>query len=178
MSAWNGSTLVQVISQISAASWTQREKFNSNLKQNTNVFTFISIKWHSKYQLQNVGNFVQATMCSCGTLYTRQSVRWQLWKLWNFRLIWNRWRQCVDSLEPSDVISIWNRESWSTLVTAVACCLMATSHYLNQCLINVYWTLGTNTSEPLIKMQWVSSKICISKYRLQNGGIFALVLMR
>ena len=36
-----------------------------------------------------------------------------------------------DSLWPSD--AIWGQRSGSTLAQVMACCLMATSHYLNQC---------------------------------------------
>ena len=36
-----------------------------------------------------------------------------------------------NSLWPSD--DIWQQGSRSTLVQAMACCLMAPSHYLNQC---------------------------------------------
>ena len=39
--------------------------------------------------------------------------------------------QCVNSLWPSD--TIWQHEPQSTLVQVIACCLMASSHYLNQC---------------------------------------------
>ena len=39
--------------------------------------------------------------------------------------------QCGSSLWPSDVI--WKFISWSTLVQVMACCLTASSHYLNQC---------------------------------------------
>ena len=37
----------------------------------------------------------------------------------------------INSLWPSD--AIWRQGSRSTLVQVVACCLMAPSHYLNQC---------------------------------------------
>ena len=36
-----------------------------------------------------------------------------------------------NSLWPCD--AIWHHRSWSTLVQVIACCLMAPSHYLNQC---------------------------------------------
>ena len=47
-----------------------------------------------------------------------------------------------DSLWPSDAIWCWG--SWSTLVQVMACCLMASSHYLNQCWLiigEVFWYL-------------------------------------
>ena len=45
-----------------------------------------------------------------------------------------------NSLWPSD--AIWQQGSWSTLAQVMACCLMAPSHYLNQCwfiIIGVLW---------------------------------------
>ena len=50
----------------------------------------------------------------------------------------------VNSLWPSD--AIWQEGSRSTLVQVMACCLMAPSHYLNQC-----WLIVT-------KVQWCSSE--------------------
>ena len=38
---------------------------------------------------------------------------------------------CVNSLGPGD--AIWRQRSGSTLAQAMACCLTAPSHYLNQC---------------------------------------------
>ena len=38
---------------------------------------------------------------------------------------------CFNSLRPSD--ALWQQRSGSTLVQVMACCLMAPSHYLNQC---------------------------------------------
>ena len=46
----------------------------------------------------------------------------------------------LNSLWPSD--AIWRQASRSTLVQVMACCLMAPSHYLNQCWLiisNVLW---------------------------------------
>ena len=39
--------------------------------------------------------------------------------------------QWLNSLWPSD--SIWQHRSWSPMAQEMACCLMAPSHYLNQC---------------------------------------------
>ena len=39
--------------------------------------------------------------------------------------------QCFNSLRPSD--AIWRHRSGSRLAQAMACCLTAPSHYLNQC---------------------------------------------
>ena len=55
-----------------------------------------------------------------------------------------RWPQCVNSLWPSD--AKWQQGSRSTLVQVMACCLMAPSHYLNQC-----WLI-------ISKVQWHSSE--------------------
>ena len=41
----------------------------------------------------------------------------------------------VNSLRPSD--SIWRQWSWTTLAQVMACCLMAPSHYLNQCWLTI-----------------------------------------
>ena len=48
----------------------------------------------------------------------------------------------INSLWPSD--AIWQHRSGSTLVQVMACCLMAPSHYLNQC-----WLI-------ISKVQWHS----------------------
>ena len=42
-----------------------------------------------------------------------------------------RWILTVDSLGPSD--AIWRQRSGSSLAQVMACCLMAPTHYLNQC---------------------------------------------
>ena len=49
------------------------------------------------------------------------------------QVITSIWISCkqINSLLPSD--DIWCQWSWSTLVQVMACCLMTTSHYLNQC---------------------------------------------
>ena len=49
---------------------------------------------------------------------------------------------CVNFLCPSD--AIWRHRSGSTLARVMACCLMAPSHYLNQCWLiisQVLWHL-------------------------------------
>ena len=55
----------------------------------------------------------------------------------------------VDLLWPSD--TIWCHATWSTLVKVMALCLMALSHYLNQC-----WPIITFISEVL----WHSALTC------------------
>ena len=56
----------------------------------------------------------------------------------------SRCKQWVNSLWPSD--TIWRHKSGSTLDQVMACCLMAPSHYLNQC-----WLI-------ISKVQWHSSE--------------------
>ena len=53
-------------------------------------------------------------------------------------------KHCFNSLGPSD--AIWWQRSGSTLAQVMACCLTATSHYLNQC-----WLI-------ISKIEWHSSK--------------------
>ena len=59
------------------------------------------------------------------------------------REIWQS-SPALDSLWPSD--TIWRHKSGSTLAQVMACCLMAPSHYLNQC-----WLI-------ISKVQWHSSQ--------------------
>ena len=48
------------------------------------------------------------------------------------------WITCLNSLEPSD--AMWWQKTGSTLAQVMACCLTASSHYLNQCwLITKYF---------------------------------------
>ena len=59
-------------------------------------------------------------------------------KYW-FRLLLNHINS-INTLWPTD--AIWRHRSGSTLAQAMACCLMAPSHYLNQCwllIIDVLW---------------------------------------
>ena len=44
---------------------------------------------------------------------------------------WSYSKSMFNSLWPSD--TIWRHKSGSTLAQVMACCLMAPSHYLNQC---------------------------------------------
>ena len=54
-----------------------------------------------------------------------------------------------NSLGPSDVI--WRCRSWSTLVQAMACCLTATSHYLNQCWLIISKVLWHSSEDIIIR---------------------------
>ena len=44
---------------------------------------------------------------------------------------WSLSQRVINSLRPSD--AIWRPRTESTLAQVMACCLMAPSHYLNQC---------------------------------------------
>ena len=46
------------------------------------------------------------------------------------------WPHCDNSLRLSDII--WQHRSGSTSAQVMACCLMAPSHYLNQCWLTVF----------------------------------------
>ena len=45
------------------------------------------------------------------------------------------WQAFINPLRPND--AIWRHRSGSTLAQVMACCLMAPSHYLNQCWLNI-----------------------------------------
>ena len=68
----------------------------------------------------------------------------------------------INSLMPGDIMGCWSEwvikfslsptvmwcgRFWSTLVQVMAWCLMAPSHYLNQCWLIVNWTQG-------LELQW------------------------
>ena len=55
----------------------------------------------------------------------------------------------VNSLGPSD--AIWHWRSWSTLVQVMACCLMAPSHYLNQCWLIISQVLWHSSEDIIIR---------------------------
>ena len=58
-------------------------------------------------------------------------------------------RLYVNSLGPSD--AIWPWRSWSTLVQVMACCLMAPSHYLNQCWLIISKVLWHSSEDIIIR---------------------------
>ena len=60
----------------------------------------------------------------------------------------------VNSLRPSDVI--WRQRSGSILAQVMACCLMAPSHYLNQCWFTISRSNGIHlsTSRQSLKLAW------------------------
>ena len=55
----------------------------------------------------------------------------------------------VNSLGPSD--TIWRGRSWSTMVQVMACCLMAPSHYLNQCWLIISKVLWHSSEDIIIR---------------------------
>ena len=74
----------------------------------------------------------------------------------------------VLNLWPSDVIR-WHR-SGSTLAQVMACCLMAPSHYLDQCwlVINmVLWILPRAISQDMLNISVLDINLNISHLRLQ-----------
>ena len=79
----------------------------------------------------------------------------------------------INSLWPGD--AIWQHRSGSTLDQVMACCLKATSHYLNQCwlIINGFWGIhiGTVTHEILMmSICKMSLKITFLKLLLHLPG--------
>ena len=63
--------------------------------------------------------------------------------IWSILSIPSLIQALLNSLWPSD--TIWRQRSGSTLAQVMACCLMAPSHYLNQC-----WHISS-------KVEWRSS---------------------
>ena len=61
------------------------------------------------------------------------------------------WIYMIKSLRPID--AIWWHKSWSALAQVMAWCLMAPSHYLNQCWLEDYWYPSQgNVTEKLHKI--------------------------
>ena len=76
----------------------------------------------------------------------------------------------IYSLWPSD--AIWRQRSWSTLAQVMACCLKASSHYLNQCWLiisEVQWHShkGNFTRDASTINHWNLFENYISKISLQ-----------
>ena len=67
---------------------------------------------------------------------------------------------CFNSLQCSD--AIWHQICWSTLVQVMAWCLMAPSHYLNQCWLISMWSSGIHSK---ITFAWIL-KISIPSFML------------
>ena len=111
-------------------------------------FCFWGCNWH------NESRWIQA-MASCLTSTKSKPVmndpfHWHMhmvadtWPHWQLPYLCIVWHCCLNSLRPSD--AIWRHRSGSTLAHVMACCLMAPSHYLNQC-----WLV-------INKVQWHSPK--------------------
>ena len=69
-----------------------------------------------------------------------------------------------NSLWPSD--NIWRHGSGSTLGQVVACCLMAPSHYLNQCwppISEILWLRAMSHLVPKLLLWMIYLKIKLSK---------------
>ena len=68
------------------------------------------------------------------------SPQWRWWLLFTGSIIIKSMYLACDTLWPND--DIWRHRFGSTMAQVIACCLMAPSHYLNQCLIlfdNLLW---------------------------------------
>ena len=68
------------------------------------------------------------------------------------------WCPCGLTLTHCGVETAYGHRFESTLAQVMACCLMAPSHYLNQCCRFINWTLTTNFSETLISVLTFSLK--------------------
>ena len=68
---------------------------------------------------------------------------------------WRKHYPVINAFWPSDVI--WCHGSGSTLAQVMACCLMAPSHYLNQCWLIIYGLLwhapGSTFTESVLRIQ-------------------------
>ena len=71
-------------------------------------------------------------------------------KAWTVHIIFGTYSFSINSLWPNDAIR--GRRSGSTLAQVMACCLMAPSHYLNQCWL-------------------ITSKICIIHRRTRGQWV-------
>ena len=77
---------------------------------------------------------------------------------------------CDNSLCPSD--AIWRHRSGSTLAPLMACCLMVSSHYLNQCWLNI---CEAQWHECNFTITEISSKVTYLNFHSTLPG--AIVLM-
>ena len=66
-----------------------------------------------------------------------------------------RW---INSLRQSD--AIWRHRSRSTLIQVMACCLMAPSHYLNQCWLIISKVQGHSSDGNFTRL-WVKSGLSL-----------------
>ena len=85
----------------------------------------------------------------------------------------------INSLWPSDVI--WWHRSGSTLAQVMACCLMAPSHYLSQCLIIILNSSDIHPREisqeiPQASITKMSFKISYLKFSTNLPGACELII--
>ena len=98
------------------------------------------------------------------------TVRKIVWKFGPHR-IYDQW---FNSLLPID--AIWHHRSGSTLILAMACCLMAWSHYLNQCWLTIneaLWHFAEGSfaeNVPDIIHYRMFQKLHIQKYCYMSQG--------
>ena len=74
----------------------------------------------------------------------------------------------LNTLWPSD--AMWRQRSWTTLAQVMACCLMAPSHYLNQCWLMISEMLwhspDSNISQKIHKIFIVEMSLKFTNLRL------------
>ena len=81
------------------------------------------------------------------------------------------WIYMIKSLHH--IATIWWHKSWSTLAQVMAWCLMAPSHYLNQCWLEDYWYPSQgNVTEKLHKIY--AGKIYYFRLNIFTRGPFGL----
>ena len=75
----------------------------------------------------------------------------------------------INSLWPRD--TIWRHRSRSTLAQVMACCLMATSHYLNQCWLiisKVLWHSHEGISQEMLQISIIDMIYKMTDLKLQQ----------
>ena len=102
------------------------------------------------------------------------------WAEYFFANAWCNKKSYIKSLWPSDAIQRWR--SWSTLVQVMACCLMAPSHYLNQCWLITsevlrWYSLGgnyTGNAQSINYLWYVWEKITLHQHIPGNNRLIVL----
>ena len=106
----------------------------------------------------NIDSLTQDCNCDPVQYYPNQSVSgeysYQIWsqsKQWGYseicgKCLTKRPGNSWNSVETYLLAAEWHHRTWSTLVQVMVCCLMAPSHYLNQC-----WLI-------ICKVQWHSEE--------------------
>ena len=72
------------------------------------------------------------------------------------------WWSLVNSLWPSD--TVWLHRSGSTLAQVMACCLMAPSHYLNQCWLMISEVLWHSPDSNFTENTW--DIYCLNEFEI------------